>query len=78
MPSLPLSSFIVSVHLGLVMSQTLGTLRLNDVPKAAQLGVEELGLGIRHSGFRTPAPAHCGTLSAYMGLSEFSACLPFT
>lgn len=57
MPTPPPSSSVVSIQLGLVMSQTVATYRLNDILKLAQLWWEELGLE-SHSGFRIPTTDH--------------------
>lgn len=60
-PTPPPSSLVVSVQLGLVMSQTVGTFRLNDMPKLAQLRWKEVGLR-SHSGFRIPTADHHAAL----------------
>lgn len=53
MPSVALWLFIrtsfcahstLSIQLGLIVSRTVGTLRLNDTPQVARPGLEELGL----------------------------------
>lgn len=49
---------MVSIQLGLKMSQTVGTLRLNDLTILAPLESEERGFEMRHSGFRIPAIDH--------------------
>lgn len=53
------------------MSQTVGTLRLNDMTIVAPLGSGELGFEMRHSGFRIPTTDHHAIPPASMGLSEF-------
>lgn len=67
----PPSSLMVSIQLGLVRSQTVGIVRLNDMTILALLQSEELGFEMRHSGFRIPTTGHQAIPPAERGLSEF-------